>query len=282
MVIEAGKVVAIYYVLKVHGVVRYMRSPMLGDPPLEYLHGSGQLVPGLEQALAGRSTGERFTVIVPPELGYGERKRSLQHRVPLEELRQLGPIDAGMVLQAETEDGRRETLLVTEIDEENGIAILDANHPLAGQTLEFEVQVVDVHDPTPEELDRFARGPARRPSRQYLDAEAELARLAQSSVASPPRPVVPSPDQRPRSTGKKRTPLPVFQSREAPLGAPPSEKVGGRPRQSQRPTRPGRPPRLTLPMFQPGSTPLDLVSSAGGGNAKSRNRQDTGETQNQP
>lgn len=266
MVIEPGKVVAIYYVLKVNGVVRYMRSPMLGDPPLEYLHGAGQLVPGLEQALAGRHIGERFTVMVPPELGYGERKRSLQQRVPLAELRQLGPIDAGMVLQAETEDGRRETLVVTEIDEENGIAILDANHPLAGQTLEFEVHVVDLHDPTPEELHELTRGPAHRPIRHRPDPEAALAQLVQQPASVQPSPVVPPPVPKTRSDGKKRRQLPVFQAREVRLFEQQrvQEQTRRTPAQSTRPVQPSRPKRLALPMFQPGSTPVELLTSPEG------------------
>lgn len=250
MVVEAGKIVAIYYVLKVHGVVRYMRSPMLGDSPLEYLHGAGHLVPGLEQALEGRRIGERFTVVVPPELGYGERKRSLQHRVPLDALRPLGPLEAGMVLQAETEDGRREALVIAEIDEENGFAILDANHPLAGQTLEFEVHVVDVREPTSEELERFRALPPIRRRPAPPDREAELAKLVREMTA--PQPVQPvAPPTRPKESSKKRTLLPVFQTTKAA-----SSPVLSTPHRSARTSdKKG----IRLPVFQPGQAPTEFL-----------------------
>ncbi|MCX2726373.1 peptidylprolyl isomerase [Thermomicrobium sp. 4228-Ro] len=250
MVVEAGKIVAIYYVLKVHGVVRYMRSPMLGDPPLEYLHGAGHLVPVLERALEGRRVGERFTVVVPPELGYGERKRSLQQRVPLDALHPLGPLEAGMVLQAETEDGRREALVIAEIDEENGFVILDANHPLAGQTLEFDVHVVDTRDPTPEEVERFRALPPIRRRPAPPDREAELAQLVREMTAPQPvQPVVPSP--RPKESSNKRTLLPVFRAAEA--ASPP---VLSTPHRSARKSdKKG----IRLPVFQPGQAPTEVL-----------------------
>lgn len=160
MVVEPGKVVAIYYVVKVRGVARSIRSPLMGDPPLEYVHGAGQLIPGLERALEGRRVGEHVRVVVPPSQAYGERDRSLQQRVPLDALADLGPLEEGMILEALGEDGSwREFLTVVEIDREEQTVLLDANHPLAGLELEFDVDVVDVRDPAPGDLERLRRRP---------------------------------------------------------------------------------------------------------------------------
>ncbi len=155
--VTKGKVVAIYYMLKVNGILRHGRSPLWNDPPLEYLHGSGQVIPGLEKALEGRRVGEKFEVRVPPEEGYGPRRRELQQKVPLEDLRAaLGvkKLEEGMVFQGRTEDGRVETFMITEILEEEGMVVVDGNHPLAGMELVFEVEVVGIREPTEEEARR--------------------------------------------------------------------------------------------------------------------------------
>lgn len=156
-VVTHGKVVAIYYMLKVNGVLRHGRSPLWNDPPLEYLHGSGQLIPGLEKALEGRRVGERFEVLIPPEEAYGPRRKELQQKVPLEALRAalgLKKIEEGLVFHGRTEDGRIETLMVTEVLEDEGMVLVDANHPLAGMELVFEIEVVGIREPTEEERQR--------------------------------------------------------------------------------------------------------------------------------
>jgi len=156
-VVTRGKVVAIYYMLKVNGILRHGRSPLWNDPPLEYLHGSGQVIPGLEKALEGRRVGEKFEVRVPPEEAYGPRRRELQQKVPLEELRAalgIKRLEEGMVFQGRTEDGRVETFMVSEALEDEGMVLVDANHPLAGMELVFEVEVVGIREPTEEEVQR--------------------------------------------------------------------------------------------------------------------------------
>lgn len=156
-VVTRGKVVAIYYMLKVNGILRHGRSPLWNDPPLEYLHGSGQVIPGLEKALEGRRVGESFKVVLPPEEAYGPRRRELQQKVPIDDLRAalgLKKIEEGLVFQGRTEDGRVETFMVTEVLEDEGMALVDANHPLAGMELVFEVDVVGIREPTEEEARR--------------------------------------------------------------------------------------------------------------------------------
>ncbi len=121
-----------------------------GGAPLPYLHGQGQIVPGLERAMTGRQTGDRFKVDVAPADGYGERVPLEPQPVPREQLPQDVDIVPGMQFVAEMPDGRLQPLWVTRV--EAGQVYLDPNHPLAGQTLHFDVEVTEVRDATDEEL----------------------------------------------------------------------------------------------------------------------------------
>jgi FKBP-type peptidyl-prolyl cis-trans isomerase SlyD len=145
--VAAGKYVTINYTLRTNGAIRHIRSAVWGDQPLEYLHGGGRLLPGLERALEGKPEGERFTVTLPPKDAYGERDKALQQRVSAEEFGGVDQIEAGMCFLAHSEDGHRvENVMITEVNEDNGFVVVDTNHPLAGMTLEFEVTVVAVRD----------------------------------------------------------------------------------------------------------------------------------------
>jgi FKBP-type peptidyl-prolyl cis-trans isomerase SlyD len=145
--VTAGKYVTINYTLRTNGAIRHIRSAVWGDEPLEYLQGDGRLLPALERALEGKAAGDRVVAILPPEEAYGERDKALQQRVAAEEFGGADQLEAGMCFLAQTEDGRRvENVMITEVDEENGFAIVDTNHPLAGMTLEFDVTVVAVRD----------------------------------------------------------------------------------------------------------------------------------------
>ena len=120
-----------------------------GHAPLVYLHGTGSIVPGLEQALEGRSAGDRFTVTVPPEQGFGPRHEALVQTVPRDLLDARSEPAVGQKLQAQTERGPLE-VVVTAV-EADGIHV-DGNHPLAGRPFVAEVEVVDVRLATPDEL----------------------------------------------------------------------------------------------------------------------------------
>lgn len=145
--VGVGKYVTINYTLRTNGAIRHIRSAVWGDEPLEYLHGGGQLLPALERILEGKAEGERFVVTLPPEDAYGARDKALQQRVPLEEFGGADQVEAGMCFLAKSEDGHRvENVMITEVNEDNGFAVVDTNHPLAGMTLEFEVTVVAVRD----------------------------------------------------------------------------------------------------------------------------------------
>ncbi|MBN7796717.1 FKBP-type peptidyl-prolyl cis-trans isomerase [Parahaliea mediterranea] len=122
-----------------------------GAEPLKYLHGAGNLIPGLENALVGKSTGAELTVAVPPEDAYGEVVPQLIQEVDREVFQGVDSIEPGMAFQAQGQDGGAQRVVVTAVDGDK--VTIDANHPLAGVELHFDVQVVDVRPATDEEVD---------------------------------------------------------------------------------------------------------------------------------
>lgn len=153
MLIANNRVVAFHYTLTNERGEKLDTSR--GGLPLLYLHGHGNLLRGLEQALEGRSSGDRFTVTVAPELGYGERDAELVQRVPRAALDAAGVIEAGVIevgmqLQAHSADGE---LPVRVIAVDTDSVTVDGNHPLAGETLVFDVEVRNVRDAEQEELE---------------------------------------------------------------------------------------------------------------------------------
>jgi FKBP-type peptidyl-prolyl cis-trans isomerase SlyD len=120
-----------------------------GGDPLGYLHGNGALIPGLERELEGKSAGDRVTVRIAPEDAYGEYDDSLVQRVPRRSLKDIPNLRVGMRLQAQSERGTR-VVMVTQIV--GDMVTIDGNHPLAGQHLNFDVEVTDVRAATEEEL----------------------------------------------------------------------------------------------------------------------------------
>ncbi len=120
------------------------------DGQFAYLHGSNNIIPGLEQALDGREPGEELSVTLEPEDAYGERDERLIQNVPKDMFPEEAEIAVGNQFQAQGPDGSPILLTVTDIQEQE--VEVDANHPLAGQTLNFAVKVIDVRDPSDEEL----------------------------------------------------------------------------------------------------------------------------------
>ena len=114
--------------------------------PLDYVHGYRQLIPGLEKALAGREVGESFSLTVPPQQGYGE----IDPRAVFEASRSQFPPEAQLEVGMEFETSGHH-VVITEID--GDIIRLDANHPLAGKNLHFDIKITGVRDATPEELE---------------------------------------------------------------------------------------------------------------------------------
>ena len=118
--------------------------------PMAYLHGASNIVPGLEQAMTGRSAGDRFDVVVAPELGYGVRHSQLVQVVPRAAFQGVDTIEPGMQFQAQGGQGPM-VVMVTAVDAEN--VTVDGNHPLAGVALHFAIEVADVRAATSEELE---------------------------------------------------------------------------------------------------------------------------------
>ena len=116
--------------------------------PLRYFHGAGNIVPGLEKALAGRQVGDTLKVEVKPEEGYGPRNDALVQEVPRTAFQGVDRIEPGMQFHANSERG---PLLVTVVDVADDKVRIDGNHPLAGKTLHFDVKVADVREASEEE-----------------------------------------------------------------------------------------------------------------------------------
>lgn len=114
-----------------------------------YLHGHGGLIPGLEKAMADHEAGDKFEVVVPPEDAYGPRQANAVQRVSRKKIQAAGPLKVGGWVTVETSEGRR-TATVQKI----GMTVvdLDLNHPLAGQSLNFAIEIIEVRDAQPEEL----------------------------------------------------------------------------------------------------------------------------------
>jgi FKBP-type peptidyl-prolyl cis-trans isomerase SlyD len=125
--------------------------------PMSYLHGAGNIIPGLEKAMEGRAAGDRFTVNVPPEEAYGERNPGNIQRIPLKRLGNIPRPRPGQVLGLQTNQGPAQVTVV-KVGRFN--VDVDANHPLAGHTLNFDVEIVSVREATEEELSHgHAHGP---------------------------------------------------------------------------------------------------------------------------
>jgi FKBP-type peptidyl-prolyl cis-trans isomerase SlyD len=146
--ITADRVVTIHYTLKDDSGT--VLDTSAGGEPLAYIQGHGNLVPGLEKALEGKQDGETLAVSLAPADGYGVRDEALVQRVPKRTLQGSGEIKKGMQFQARTKDGMR---LFTVTAVVGDMITLDGNHPLADQTLHFNVDVVGVREATSEELE---------------------------------------------------------------------------------------------------------------------------------
>lgn len=148
MQIAKDKVVAISYTLRDASGDVLDQSPE--GQPLEYLHGAGNIIPGLEKALEGQETGADLSVEVPPADAYGERDENLHQAVSPDLFQGVEKVEAGMRFQAQTQEGVQ-IVTVTEVQDDS--VTVDANHPLAGQTLNFAVNVESVREATEEELE---------------------------------------------------------------------------------------------------------------------------------
>jgi FKBP-type peptidyl-prolyl cis-trans isomerase SlyD len=121
-----------------------------GSDPLSYLHGAGNIVPGLECELEGKAVGESIEVRVEAKDGYGEKVDDMVQTVPRDKMPAGMELEVGMQLQAQSPEGHAQ--VVTIVGLTNTDVTLDGNHPLAGVALNFAVEVVEVRKATKEEL----------------------------------------------------------------------------------------------------------------------------------
>ena len=148
VIIENDRVVSIQYVLK-NDQGQVLDSSEGGDP-LVYLHGHKNIIPGLEGELAGKSTGDSLKATIAPENAYGPFIDGLKQTVPKTEFEDASQLQEGMQFQVDSDQGPM-ILTVVEIDDET--VVLDGNHPLAGVTLHFEVEITDIREASAEEIE---------------------------------------------------------------------------------------------------------------------------------
>jgi FKBP-type peptidyl-prolyl cis-trans isomerase SlyD len=140
-------VVSIHYTLKDQEGTVIDTSD--GSEPLKYLHGVGNIIPGLENALVGKVQGDSLKVVVDPADGYGEYHAELVQVVPRSAFQGVDEVAVGMAFNAQAADGSQRRIVVREVDGDD--VTVDGNHELAGVDLHFSVDVVDVRAATEEE-----------------------------------------------------------------------------------------------------------------------------------
>lgn len=149
MLIGDKQVVSMHYTLTDEAGTTLDTSD--GAEPLKYLHGAGNIIPGLEKALVGKVAGDSLSVTVQPEEGYGEIVPELMQTVPRSAFEGVDNIEAGMAFEASDGQGAVQRVVVREVTDEE--VVVDANHPLAGTVLNFAVEITDVREATAEELE---------------------------------------------------------------------------------------------------------------------------------
>ena len=148
LTITENKVVTFEYTLKNES--GEIIDSSINNTPITYIHGSGNIIPGLEDELEGKKVGDKFHASINPEDGYGVRHDDLIQKIDKERLSHLPNIEIGMQLQAYDEDGMQ---ILTVVDISDSDVTLDGNHPLAGERLHFDVEITDMREATEEEIE---------------------------------------------------------------------------------------------------------------------------------
>ncbi len=149
MKIEKDAVVSMHYTLK--NDAGDVIDSSEGKEPLPFLQGHGNIIPGLERALEGKKVGDKLDVTVEPEEGYGLRLQEAIQDIPRTALQGVEDLSLGMQLQSQDKDGHAFIVTVTKIEDET--ITVDANHPLAGETLHFSVTIESIRKAEAEEID---------------------------------------------------------------------------------------------------------------------------------
>ena len=121
-----------------------------GGEPLPYLHGAGNIVPGLEKQMTGKKAGDTFKAEVEPSEGYGEKQGPGPQPISRDSFPAEMELEEGMPVMAEAPDGGHLTLWITEIGDDT--VFVDTNHPLAGETLNFDIEIVRIRDANKDEI----------------------------------------------------------------------------------------------------------------------------------
>jgi FKBP-type peptidyl-prolyl cis-trans isomerase SlyD len=148
MKVAENKVVVFHYTVS-EGAEKVESSHDRSEP-LAFLVGKGALIPGLEKSLMGREAGEKFSVDVAPSEAYGERREDFTQRVPKKYFRDADHLKPGMLTVLSVSGGGQRQVTVQKVG--SSVVDVDLNHPLAGKTLTFDVEIVDVRDATAEEV----------------------------------------------------------------------------------------------------------------------------------
>ena len=155
MIVEKDKAVSFHYTLK-NAEGEQMETSREKDP-MSYLHGANNIIAGLEKAMEGHVVNDEFSVTVEPEEAYGVRNEKNVQRIPLKRLKGIGKVSVGQVLNLQTNNGQ---VQVTVLKVGRFNVDVDGNHPLAGEQLTFDVEIMDIREASEEELEhRHVHGP---------------------------------------------------------------------------------------------------------------------------
>ncbi|MDO6709212.1 peptidylprolyl isomerase [Aliiglaciecola sp. 2_MG-2023] len=146
MLISENAIVTMHFTVKTQDGTQ-IDSSRDGEP-MVYMQGSQYLIKGLEDALEGRQPGDKFALDVAPELAYGERHDELVQLVPKTMFDGM-EVEVGMTFRATTDDGEQSVMVIDETDDE---VVIDGNHPLAGVSLNFDVEILEVREATDDEI----------------------------------------------------------------------------------------------------------------------------------
>jgi peptidylprolyl isomerase len=136
--IEKGNIVSVNYIGKFPNGEVFDTSE--GRDPLKFQIGSGQIIPGFENAILGKNTGDKVTININPEEAYGEVREDLIVKVPMDQM--PGEVEVGQSLQAQADNGQAVNVIIKEVNEDH--VIIDGNHPLAGEELVFEIEILEI------------------------------------------------------------------------------------------------------------------------------------------
>jgi len=142
--VSDGKVVIFHYTLTNQATGETLDTSRERGEPMPYLHGAQNIVPGLEEQMVGKAIGDSFIAVVPPEKAYGIDHGVEPEAVPRTEFPADAPLQPGMPLRAQTPDGQVVQLWIANLDDEN--VYVSQMHPLAGVTLSFDVEIVNIRD----------------------------------------------------------------------------------------------------------------------------------------